>query len=88
MKIACEVVSTNPNYELGLKVGLNARMHQDTRRVDVLDEVEKALLLQAMKVAGGNQSMAARVLGTTRYALRYRLAKHKIAFGADGAQAQ
>lgn len=83
MKVACEVVSTSPNYELGLKVSLNARMHQDTRRVDVLDEVEKALLLQALHVSNGNQSMAARVLGTTRYALRYRLAKHRISFSAQ-----
>lgn len=41
-----------------------------------LDAVEKGLLEQALQRASGNQSAAARLLGITRYALRYRLEKH------------
>ena len=40
-----------------------------------LDAVERGLLEQAMTRTGGNQSAAARLLGITRYALRYRLEK-------------
>lgn len=40
-----------------------------------LEEVEKNFLLQALKLANGNQSKAAQLLGLTRYALRYRLKK-------------
>jgi two-component system, NtrC family, response regulator AtoC len=41
-----------------------------------LEEVERSLLLQAVERTGGNQSAAARLLGISRYALRYRLEKH------------
>ncbi len=44
-----------------------------------LGEVEKSLIRQAMERAKGNQSEAARLLGITRYALRYRLVKFGIA---------
>jgi len=40
-----------------------------------LEEVEKNLLIQALKKAGGNQSRAAKLLSLSRYALRYRLKK-------------
>jgi DNA-binding NtrC family response regulator len=38
-----------------------------------LDEYEQALIREALKRAGGNKSQAARLLGLTRNALRYRL---------------
>ncbi len=41
-----------------------------------LEAVEYSLLAQAMERTGGNQSAAARLLGISRYALRYRLEKH------------
>ena len=41
-----------------------------------LEAVERSLLAQAMDRTGGNQSAAARLLGLTRYQLRYRLEKH------------
>ncbi len=41
-----------------------------------LEEVERSLLEQAMDRTEGNQSAAARLLGISRYALRYRLEKH------------
>ena len=41
-----------------------------------LDELERSLLQQAIDRTGGNQSAAARLLGISRYALRYRLEKH------------
>lgn len=41
-----------------------------------LESVERTLIQQAMARVEGNQSAAARLLGITRYALRYRLEKH------------
>jgi DNA-binding NtrC family response regulator len=40
-----------------------------------LEEVERSLLTQALERTGGNQSASARLLGITRYALRYRMEK-------------
>lgn len=40
-----------------------------------LEEVERSLLQQAIERTGGNQSATAKLLGITRYAVRYRLAK-------------
>jgi DNA-binding NtrC family response regulator len=40
-----------------------------------LEEVEKSLLIQALDRSRNNQTQAARLLGITRYALRYRLEK-------------
>src|SRR3989338_626514 len=40
-----------------------------------LEEVEKNLLMQAIQNAKGNQSRAAKLLGLSRYALRYRMKK-------------
>ncbi|HJN74703.1 MAG TPA: sigma 54-interacting transcriptional regulator [Myxococcota bacterium] len=44
-----------------------------------LDAVERSLIEQAMDRTNGNQSAAARLLGITRYALRYRLEKYGLA---------
>jgi DNA-binding NtrC family response regulator len=38
-----------------------------------LEEYERALIREALRRAGGNKSQAARLLGLTRNALRYRL---------------
>jgi two-component system response regulator AtoC len=40
-----------------------------------LDEVERGLLVQALERTGSNQSASARLLGISRYALRYRMEK-------------
>ncbi|MFQ5559627.1 MAG: sigma-54-dependent transcriptional regulator, partial [Nitrospinota bacterium] len=40
-----------------------------------LEKIEKDLLKQALGLADGNQSKAAKLLGLTRYAFRYRLKK-------------
>jgi DNA-binding protein Fis len=40
-----------------------------------LDAVERGLLEQALQRTGGNQSAAAKLLGISRYALRYRMEK-------------
>jgi len=45
-----------------------------------LDEYEQSIIREAMKRASGNKSQAARLLGLTRNALRYRLAQ----MGMDG----
>ena len=42
----------------------------------VLDDVVTSLIHQALERTGGNQSAAARLLGVTRYTLRYRMEKH------------
>ncbi len=41
-----------------------------------LEEVERTLIEQALQRTAGNQSAAARLLGLSRYALRYRMEKH------------
>lgn len=46
-----------------------------------LEAVEKGLLIQALQRTFGNQSAAARLLGITRYALRYRMEKFSLAMG-------
>jgi len=43
---------------------------------DVLGEVERRLLLQALERTGGVRTAAAKLLGITFRSLRYRLAKH------------
>lgn len=42
----------------------------------VLEELEKSLLKQALEQMLGNQSRAARLLGISRFALRYRMEKY------------
>jgi two-component system NtrC family response regulator len=42
-----------------------------------LEELERDLLRQALERAGGNQSRAARLLGLSRHALRYRIGKQE-----------
>lgn len=44
-----------------------------------LEAVEKGMLIQALQRTTGNQSAAARLLGITRYALRYRMEKFSLA---------
>ena len=44
-----------------------------------LEEVEQRLIKQALRASRGNVSAAARKLGLSREALRYRLQKHSIA---------
>ncbi|MEZ4425999.1 MAG: helix-turn-helix domain-containing protein, partial [Gemmatimonadota bacterium] len=44
-----------------------------------LEEVERTLVAQALARVEGNQSAAARLLGITRYALRYRMQKFGLA---------
>lgn len=43
-----------------------------------LDALEEDLIRQALKLADGNQTKAARLLGITRYTLIYRMEKHGI----------
>jgi two-component system response regulator AtoC len=43
-----------------------------------LEALERSMLVQAMERTRGNQSAAARLLGISRYALRYRLEKYEL----------
>ncbi|MFT7520750.1 MAG: two-component system response regulator AtoC [Kiritimatiellia bacterium] len=43
-----------------------------------LEELDRGLLLQALERSEGNQSAAARLLGISRYALRYRMEKYDL----------
>ena len=43
-----------------------------------LDEAEKTLLIRALEKTRGNQTQAARLLGTTRDALRYKMKKYNL----------
>ena len=49
-----------------------------------LDQYEQSIIREALRRAGGNKSHAARLLGITRNALRYRLSQ----MGIDDATAQ
>jgi two-component system response regulator PilR (NtrC family) len=52
---------------------------------DVLNEVERRLLIQALSRTGGVRKAAAKLLGVTFRSFRYRLAKHALApEGPDG----
>ena len=48
---------------------------------EVLDDFERAIIQKALQRAGGIQTRAAQVLGTTRRILRYRIDKLKISSG-------
>jgi two-component system response regulator PilR (NtrC family) len=50
---------------------------------DVLNEVERKLLLQALDRAGGSRKQAATLLGIKLRSLRYRLAKYGLDSGED-----
>ena len=52
-----------------------------------LDQYEESIIREAMKRAQGNKSMAARLLGLTRNALRYRLGQMGMETGGDGPDA-
>ena len=43
----------------------------------VLEEVEQDLVQQALELAEGNQTQAARLLGMTRDQIKYRLKKYR-----------
>ena len=51
-----------------------------------LDQYEQEIIREALKRADGNKSQAARSLGLTRNALRYRLAQ--MGLESDGGQSQ
>jgi two-component system response regulator PilR (NtrC family) len=50
---------------------------------EILGEVERRLLLQALERAGGVRTQAAKLLGVTFRSLRYRLQKHALGDGGE-----
>jgi DNA-binding NtrC family response regulator len=62
----------------GIRLDMNLRSHRAAGEMGLpdgmsLDAYEQELIKEALKKADGNKSMAARALGITRNALRYRL---------------
>jgi two-component system response regulator PilR (NtrC family) len=55
---------------------------------DVLGEVERRLLLQALERSGGARIQAAKLLGVTLRSLRYRFQKHALGDGDDDPDAE
>jgi two-component system response regulator PilR (NtrC family) len=53
---------------------------------DVLGELERRLLLQALERSGGVRTQAAKLLGVTLRSLRYRLQKHGLGTDDEGAE--
>jgi two-component system NtrC family response regulator len=51
-----------------------------------LEELERALLMQALERSGGNKTVAAKLLRLTRATLRYRLEKHGLVKSEQGAE--
>jgi two-component system response regulator PilR (NtrC family) len=54
---------------------------------DVIGEIERRLLLQALERTGGVRTQAAKLLGVTLRSLRYRLQKHALGEGEDDTDA-
>jgi two-component system response regulator PilR (NtrC family) len=50
---------------------------------EVLGEIERRLLLQALERTGGVRKAAAKLLGISFRSIRYRLAKHSLTAGTD-----
>jgi two-component system response regulator PilR (NtrC family) len=55
---------------------------------DVLGEVERRLVLQAMERAGGVRTQAAKLLGVTLRSLRYRFQKHALGDGGEDVESE
>ena len=53
-----------------------ARLARGRRLSDLVEDLEKRLLKEALRRAGGNQSLAARELGLPEPTIRYRMRKH------------
>jgi DNA-binding NtrC family response regulator len=58
-----------------------AAMGSEAAGASTLEETEKSMIEQALARTGGNVSRAARDLGTTRMALRYRIKKYGLQGG-------
>jgi transcriptional regulator with GAF, ATPase, and Fis domain len=56
--------------------GATLRPGRSRRLTDVVEEMERRMLVEALEKARGNQSVAARELGMTEQSLRYRMRKY------------
>ncbi len=66
-----EFITTPPDLKSGFDIYLPAEGM-------ALDEIEKTVILKALKMANGNQSEAARLLRIPRHVLLYRMKKLKV----------
>ena len=53
------------------------------KEIDDINQMEKRLIINALKKVEGNKTSAANLLGLTRSALRYRIEKYKIEEGSN-----
>src|SRR4029077_1506055 len=56
--------------------GATVRVGRSQRLTDVVEELERRMLTEALQKARGNQTLAARELGMTEQSLRYRMKKY------------
>ena len=56
--------------------GATLRVKDSRRLVDVVADLERRAMAEALQKARGNQSIAARALGMTEQSLRYRIRKY------------
>ncbi len=56
--------------------GESVRLSRKRKLADLVSELERRAIIEALERAGGNQSQAARELGMTEQSLRYRLKKY------------
>ena len=67
----------SPNTQAGMMARPRSAVASAAEATDrvALSAVERRMILAAMQQSGGNRSEAARLLGISRYTLRYRLKK-------------
>ncbi len=75
--------------ESGLALNHPVMVHRDSGKSDgrfggrTLRDAERSMIVDALRHCGGNVSKAARRLGITRMAMRYRMEKHGLRGGGD-----
>ena len=67
-----------PNVVKGFKVENELLSKESGTLIEVVEELEKKLIYDALSNANGNQSLAGRMLGLTERNLRYKMQKYEI----------
>ncbi len=67
-----------PNVVKGFKVENEIKSKESGTLIELVEELEKKLIYDALSNANGNQSLAGRMLGLTERNLRYKMQKYEI----------